>query len=60
MSCAVRAPKCCGLDKIEGALVPKADIAGIERRVTRIEGQLTWGVLPVVAGTVVAALHWHR
>ena len=40
--------------------MPKADIAGIERRVKRIEGQLTWGVLAAVAGTVVAALHWHR
>ena len=38
--------------------MPKAEVAGIERRVTRIEGQLTWGmrgVLAAVEGTAAAA-----
>ena len=53
------------LDKIEGALVPKAEVAAVEARVKWLEKQLVWGVRGVltaviggVGAALGAALHW--
>ena len=51
------------LDKIEAALVPRAEVADIKRRVGRLEGHLSrgaWSIVGVFLAGLAAAVGWHK
>ncbi len=51
------------LDRIEGALVPHAEVKAIERRVGRLENHLSrgaWSVIGLFLAGLAAAVGWLR
>jgi hypothetical protein len=51
------------LDRIEGALVPSAEVKAIERRVGRLENHRSrgaWSIVELFLAGLAAAIGWHK